>query len=96
MEFENKKWLQNGFGSIALESIFKQNNISEFETSTNGYNLVNIGVGGTLKVSNLNMDLNLNINNLFNKSYISHLSRLKSDDIQNIGRNLIVSIKFEI
>ena len=93
-EFRHRKWLQNGFASLTLESTFKQNNISEFETSTNGYNLVNIGVGGTLKFTKLNIDMNLNINNLLNKSYISHLSRLKADGIENIGRNFITSLKF--
>ena len=88
--------MQNGFASLTLESNFKQNNISEFETTTSGYNLVNIGVGGTLKFTKLNVDINLNVNNLLNKSYISHLSRLKAGGIENIGRNIIMNLKFEL
>lgn len=95
-EFKQLKWLQNGFASLSLESTFKQKNISEFETTTNAYNLINLGFGGTLKFNKLNIDINLNINNLLNKSYISHLSRLKADRIENIGRNFITSIKFNI
>jgi len=93
-EFKNKKWLQNGFGAITLESTFKQNNISEFETSTSGYNIVNLGVGGTIKLKTIDFNINLNINNVFNESYISHLSRLKTNGIPNIGRNFITSLKF--
>ena len=95
-ELKHRKWFQNGFASLSLESTFKQKNISEFETTTNAYNLINLGFGGTLKFNKLNIDINLNINNLLNKSYISHLSRLKADGIENIGRNFITSIKFNI
>jgi len=93
-EFKNKKWLQNGFGAITLESTFKQNNISEFETSTSDYNIVNLGVGGTIKLKTIDFNINLNMNNVFNESYISHLSRLKTNGIPNIGRNFITSLKF--
>lgn len=96
VEFNGKNWMQNGFGTLTLASTFKQKNISEFETESNAYNLVNLGIGGTLKLSNYNFDVSLNINNLFDTSYISHLSRLKDDGIENIGRNFIASIKFEI
>jgi len=93
-EYNIKNWLKNGFTSVSLESTFKQQNISEFETPSKSYNLVNIGTGGTINFSKTSVDLNLHINNLFNTSYVSHLSRLKINDIQNIGRNFIASIKF--
>lgn len=95
-EFNNKKWIKNGFGALTLESNFKQKNISEFETTTNGYNLVNIGTGGTLTLLKYSFDVRLNVNNLFDISYISHLSRLKVNRIENIGRNVLLNIKFEI
>ncbi|MBI9042485.1 TonB-dependent receptor [Lutibacter sp.] len=94
--FKDTKWVQNGFGAITLESNFKQKNISEFETSTNGYNIVNIGVGGTIKLSKYMLDVSLNANNLLNTSYIAHLSRLKVDGIENIGRNIIFNLKLEL
>ena len=95
-EFKGKQWLQNGFGSLTLESNFKQNNISEFETTTKGYNLINLGVGGAVKLSKFNFDISANVNNLLNTSYVSHLSRLKADGIENIGRNIILNIKFNL
>tara|TARA_R110001583_G_scaffold139540_1_gene291740 strand:- start:1500 stop:3734 length:2235 start_codon:yes stop_codon:yes gene_type:complete len=95
-EFGNLKKIQNAFIAFTLETNFKQNKISEFETPTTSYNLVNIGVGGNIIFSKVDVDLNLNMNNLFDTTYISHLSRLKVDGIQNIGRNIVVSIKFNI
>ncbi|MEX1384403.1 MAG: TonB-dependent receptor, partial [Lutibacter sp.] len=95
-EFNSTKTLQNGFVAVTLENTFKQTNLSEFETKSKGYNLVNIGVGGTIKLKSVNLDVNLIMKNVFNESYISHLSRLKADGINNIGRNLITSIKMKI
>jgi iron complex outermembrane receptor protein len=40
---------------------------------TNGYTLVNLGLGGTVKLGKTVFDVNLNGNNLFDKRYI-HLS----------------------
>ncbi|WP_299528268.1 TonB-dependent receptor [uncultured Lutibacter sp.] len=95
-EFDIQNWLTDGFASINLSSTFNQNNVSGFETVSNGYSLVNLGFGGTLKIGKTILDININANNVFDKNYISHLSRLKADDINNIGRNIITSIKFNI
>lgn len=93
-EFKIKNWLTDGFASLNVSSIFKQNNVSGFETASKGYSLVNIGFGGVVKFGKTNFDININANNLFDESYIAHLSRLKADGIQNIGRNFIVGVKF--
>jgi iron complex outermembrane receptor protein len=93
-EFHDKKWLTNSFASATLQSVFAQNNVSEFETTSKGYSLLNFAIGGTIQVSKVDFDVNLNLNNALDKTYISHLSRLKPENIPNIGRNFIASIKF--
>ncbi len=95
-EFDIKNWLSDGFASLNVSSTFKQNNVSGFETASEGYSLVNIGFGGTVKFGKTFFDITLNGNNLFNESYIAHLSRLKADGIQNIGRNIIMGVKFNL
>ncbi|MDP3312807.1 TonB-dependent receptor [Lutibacter sp.] len=95
-EFNYKNWLKNGFASLTLESHLDQTKISEFETSTNNYNIVSIGTGGTIKLRDVKFDISLNINNLLNKEYVSHLSRLKMEGIQNMGRNFMASLKLNI
>lgn len=95
-EFNIKNWLSDGFASFNVSSTFNQNNISGFETASKGYSLVNLGVGGTVKFGKTTFEINLNGNNLFNESYIAHLSRLKADGIQNIGRNIIMGVKFNL
>ena len=95
-EFNIKNWLTDGFASLNVTSTFSQKKVSGFETASNGYSLVNIGFGGSVKFGKTNFDINLNGNNLFDKNYIAHLSRLKTDGIQNIGRNFIMGVKFNL
>ena len=95
-EFDVKDWLNNGFAAVTLESNLEQNNVSGFETASKGYSLLNIGAGATFVVSKVNFDVSLNLNNALDETYVSHLSRLKSDAIPNIGRNFIASVKFNL
>jgi iron complex outermembrane recepter protein len=96
IEFKENAILKETFATLNIESYFSQNNIGNFETKTSGYTLLNLGFGGNITIRNSIFNLNLNANNLLNKKYISHLSRLKSDNIQNIGRNIILGISFNI
>ena len=95
-EFNIKDWLHNGYSSLKLESVFDQNNVSDFETTTSGYNLLNFSLGGDIKLNNIKFAVNFNLNNIFDTAYISHLSRLKTEGIQNIGRTIIIGLDFNI
>ncbi|MDI6049347.1 TonB-dependent receptor [Flavobacterium sp. XS2P24] len=95
-EFKIKKWLEDGFATLNVSSTFNQKNVSGFETASNGYNLVNLGFGGTVKLGKTAFDVNINGNNLFDKRYIAHLSRLKTDGIPNIGRNIVLGVNFNL
>ena len=95
-EFKIKKWLEDGFATLNVSSTFNQNNVSGFETKSNGYTLTNLGFGGKVKLGKTAFDVNLNANNLFDIKYISHLSRLKTDGIPNIGRNIALGLNFNI
>ena len=95
-EFEIKNWLEDGFATLNVSSTFNQKNVSGFETESNGYNLVNLGFGGTVKLGKTAFEVNINGNNLFDKRYIAHLSRLKTDGIPNIGRNIVLGVNFNL
>ncbi|SHL44495.1 TonB-dependent receptor [Flavobacterium saccharophilum] len=95
-EFKIKDWFQEGFATLNVSSTFKQDNVSGFETASKGYTLVNLGFGGTVKLGKTAFDVNLNGNNLFDKEYIAHLSRLKTDGIPNIGRNIVLGVNFNL
>lgn len=95
-EFSIKNWLDQGFATLNLSSTFNQNNVSGFETSSNGYTIVNLGFGGKVTVGKTIFNVNLNGNNLLDKRYIAHLSRLKNDGIPNIGRNIVLGVNFTL
>lgn len=95
-EFKIKNCLEDGFATLNFLTTFNQDNVSGFETKSNGYTLLNLGFGGKVKVGKTTFDLNLNANNLLDKEYTAHLSRLKTDGIPNIGRNFILGLNFNI
>ncbi|TDS20816.1 iron complex outermembrane receptor protein [Maribacter caenipelagi] len=86
----------NGYGFITLKSYFEQNKVSDFETSSDGYSLLNLGFGATITISNQPIEFKLSANNILDKKYISHLSRLKTDGISNIGRNINLGISIPL
>ncbi len=95
-EFNIKKWLTEGFATLNVTHTFDQDQVSGFETKSNDYTLVNIGLGGKVHMRKIIFDVNLNGNNLFDKTYIAHLSRLKTDGIPNMGRTLVLGVNFTI
>lgn len=95
-EFKSTKYIKDSFAVLTVEHTLNQNNPSQFETKSNSYTLVNVGFGGTVTVGKTSLDFNLNANNLFNQTYIAHLSRLKTDGIPNIGRNIVLGINFTL
>lgn len=95
-EFKISKFLEDGFATLNISSTFDQNKVSGFETDSKGYTLLNMGFGGKVKLGKTAFEVNLNANNLLDKKYIAHLSRLKSDGIPNIGRNIVLGLNFNI
>ncbi len=70
----------------------KQNHPSIFETETNGYYLVNLSIGGTVKLRKQTVEWHLQVSNLLNTIYYDHLSTLKDMSLYNIGRNISITI----
>ena len=95
-EFKIKNLLEDGYATLNVSSTFNQKNVSGFETTSNGYTLVNLGFGGTMKLGKTAFDISVNGNNLLDKKYIAHLSRLKTDGIPNIGRTIVLGVNFDL
>jgi len=95
-EFTYRSWLKEGFARIDVPSTFAQDNVSGFETASKGYTLLNTGIGGKLVLGKTAFRISVNGNNLLDKSYIAHLSRLKTDGIPNIGRNVSLAFSADL
>jgi iron complex outermembrane receptor protein len=72
----------------------KQGRVSNYEEKTSGYSLLNLS--GNWKTTFLENDLNIfwTVNNVFDKEYYDHLSRLKNAEIYEMGRNLSIGLKY--
>jgi len=72
----------------------KQGRVSLFEEKTDGYTLLNLsGVWETELLGN-DLDVFWSVDNVFDKEYYDHLSRLKTVGIHEMGRNISVGIKY--
>ena len=96
IELRDLKSMTNRYGFVRLKSVFEKNNIGEFETETGAYNLFSAGLGATLKAGASEFNIGISGNNLLDKTYFSHLSRLKADNIYNIGRNIQFSVSWNL
>jgi iron complex outermembrane receptor protein len=83
--------------SISTQYIyfFDQNSVAPYETTSSAYQLINIGCNGSISSKNT-IEYSFGINNLFNIQYIDHLSRLKTYEIPNPGRNIYIKFLLTI
>ncbi len=95
-EFDINDTFNETYISLNLNNYFKQNNTGLFENSTPGYSLLNFSLGSNITLKKLQMITYFSINNLLDKTYISHLSALKTDGIPNAGRNISLGINIDI
>tara|TARA_R100001369_G_scaffold20091_1_gene36754 strand:- start:252873 stop:255086 length:2214 start_codon:yes stop_codon:yes gene_type:complete len=93
IELKDGNLWNDNYSFITVKSTGSQTKISAFETNTSGYSLVNAGIGSTINLGKFPLEIRVSGNNLFNKNYIAHLSRLKADGIANMGRNISIGLQ---
>jgi iron complex outermembrane receptor protein len=92
-EKESLAFLHKAFLMVTSTSVFKQENIASEETPTNAYTLLDISIGGQIKVRDQFISISLGATNIFDKQYIDHLSTLKEVGFFNPGRNYTMTLK---
>lgn len=92
-EKEKLLFFEDAFITGNTGTSFNQNNAAPDETITKGYTLVDLSVGGSIKINNQLVLLSLSANNIFDKKYIDHLSTLKEVNLFDPGRNVTFSLK---
>jgi iron complex outermembrane receptor protein len=81
------------FLSINYHYFADQNRVDRNEQPTPGYDLVTLAGGIDMKIKNQIAQLRLSVNNLFNVSYMNHLSRYRLLNLPEQGRNIVLSLK---
>jgi iron complex outermembrane receptor protein len=92
-EKEKLFFVSNAFVSVNTTTAFDQNHAAPDETTTKGYTLTDLSLGGNLKLKNQPVSLSIGANNLFDIKYVDHLSTLKEVNLFNPGRNISLSLK---
>ncbi len=86
------KGFENAFLKIGINNVFKQARFDSFETQTNGYTLLDAGLGFSVNTKKGKLNIWATAQNLLNKQYYNHLSRYKLAGIYNSGRNVTFGI----
>ncbi len=73
---------------------FKQERVSQFETNSGEYHLVNLGLEIEVPTKRESIKLSTGVKNLFNSKYVDHLSRLKNLQIPNQGINFYLNLSY--
>ena len=63
---------------LNIKKVFPQTRLGEFETMTEGFSLLDLNASYTMHSSNMTHKLIVQLDNVFNKVYYNHLSRIKS------------------
>jgi iron complex outermembrane receptor protein len=92
-EKEKLMFLKKAFASINTCTAFNQNNAAPDETTTAGYTLIDLSIGGNIKMKNQFISLSISANNILDTKYIDHLSTLKEVNLYNPGRNISLNLK---
>ncbi len=98
IKFKKEKWsaFQNSFFKMGTDLTLAQNNPAQFESATDGYWLLDMGVGTEIKIGKQLINFSINGNNLLNKDYQNHLSTLKPLGIYDMGRNISFVLRIPI
>lgn len=75
-----------------IEGTAPQNRVDRNEKPTPGYLLVNTGIGGKLKWGKQSLQWQIQALNLFDTSYLNHLSRYRLLNLPEQGRNFVFSL----
>ena len=80
-------------GSIRLSRVLDQNRLSEFETMTPGYSLVDIFGSYSFGTNSGSHRIVFQLNNLFDETYYNHLSKIKSI-MPETGRSIGIQYRY--
>lgn len=84
--------LNDSFFRINSSTSFKQGHPAPEEEKTDGYSLVDAGIGTTIPAGRMELKFQLSVNNLFDTKYTDHLSTLKEVGFYDPGRNVALSV----
>jgi iron complex outermembrane receptor protein len=89
---QNFSIADNIYVSVDYRLTASQNRIVPPEEITNGYQTVNIGLGGSIQINKQRLNIAFQVQNIFNKKYFNHTSYYRLINVPEPGRNYILNI----
>ncbi len=95
LKAEVRQWksFNNSFVELAMQTYLEKTRLGENEYSNPAYNIINLSIGTSFKFEEQLLNITMACTNLFNKVYTDFLSRLRTIGANNMGRNIVFSIK---
>ncbi|MDX2188629.1 MAG: TonB-dependent receptor [Bacteroidota bacterium] len=91
------KWLDNWYFRGTYAFYDSQLRVDRNERTTPGYDLFNVASGFTIKLKKKDFfTIHFQVQNVFDKRYMNHLSRYRLLNLPEPGRNYVVNIIFKI
>jgi iron complex outermembrane receptor protein len=84
--------LNSPYASVIVSKYFKQNNVAQYELSSDAYTLVDFHVGAAFKLGKQMANVDIYCTNLLNTAYFNQLSLVKYIGVGDMGRNIGVQI----
>jgi iron complex outermembrane receptor protein len=88
----NSKGIRNPYVSVDYKLVARQNRIVPPEEKTDGYQLVNMSLGGDLNFGKESISVAFQIQNLLNRKYFNHTSYYRLINVPEAGRNFVLNI----
>lgn len=88
--------IEKAYVFVSGNYVLKKTDVAIGETNNPAYFLLGAGLGGNIRCGKQRLELYLAADNLLNKVYTNHLSRLKAYGIKDMGRNFVLTIKIPI
>ncbi len=86
------KFIEHAYLSIDYRITAAQNNVVPPEETTDGYQVVNLGMGGNIVYKKRCINISMQVHNLFNTRYFNHTSFYRLINVPEAGRNFILNI----
>ncbi len=94
-ELNTKGFIQIENISIQHLYFLEQNRVAVYESASPFYQLLHASASFKINLKNP-IYIRTGVKNIFNETYIDHLSRLKNIGLENPGRNIFISLKMNI
>lgn len=94
-QLEKVRTAKKSFVKFGSQYVFEQSRPGQFETSTDDYWLFDAAIGTSFGKGQRLFTVSLAATNLLNNTYYSHLSRYKYFGIYNMGRNIVLNLKYK-